>query len=309
VLLVDFRDSYNPKKRELSRRVLNDVTRNFLSLSKFGNLPVFLGRTVFDFVTGRRGIDINQPSRLQTYSQLKLLLALNHSMEPELRDDIGGRLERISLNPFENGLHAEANVALEQYEALVAFAKDPEGLAAKIEQDRRAEMMPLEHGRTARIALRTLNVLTFGRYVHREEPSEDMVSRLDIARRLQYHTTFLQQIAKSTAEVEITANMSEVLRSLHFIAEHGEEAGASAASVTAKIFARTKDLETRRACLDSLSRIGNSKARHELVRISQNPKIDQTLRDIAADHLRGVPPPVEPIAVTVNGESLKVGQP
>ena len=83
MLLVDFRDSYNPKKREMSRRVLNDVTRNMLSLSKFGNLPFFLGRTVYDFVTGRRGMDINQPSRLHTYSQLKLLLALNTSMEPD----------------------------------------------------------------------------------------------------------------------------------------------------------------------------------------------------------------------------------
>ena len=91
MLLVDFRDNYNPKKREMSRRVINDVTRNVLSVSKFGNLPYFLGRTVFDFVTGRRGIDINQPSRLQTYSQLKLLLALNNSLEPELRTEVGGR--------------------------------------------------------------------------------------------------------------------------------------------------------------------------------------------------------------------------
>jgi hypothetical protein len=309
VLLVDFRDSYNPKKREMSRRVLNDVTRNFLSLSKFGNLPVFLGRTVFDFVTGRRGMDVNQPSRLQTYSQLKLLMALNNSLEPKLREEIGGRLERISLNPFENDLNAEANLALEQYDALVAFAKDPKGLAARIERDRRAEMMPLEHGRTARIALRTLNVLTFGKYVHREEPSDDTVRRLDVARSLQYHTNFLEQIAKSTAEIEITSNMNDVLRSLRFIAEHGADAGSGAASVTAKIFARTKDDEARRACLDSLSRIDNSKAKHELLRISQNPKIDQTLRDVAADHLRGVTPPVQPIAVTVDGASLKVGQP
>jgi len=309
VLLVDFRDSYNPKKREMSRRVLNDVTRNFLSLSKFGNLPVFLGRTVFDFVTGRRGMDVNQPSRLQTYSQLKLLMALNNSLEPKLREEIGGRLERISLNPFENDLNAEANLALEQYDALVAFAKDPKGLAARIERDRRAEMMPLEHGRTARIALRTLNVLTFGKYVHREEPSDDTVRRLDVARSLQYHTNFLEQIAKSTAEIEITSNMNDVLRSLRFIAEHGADAGSGAASVTAKIFARTKDDEARRACLDSLSRIDNSKAKHELLRISQNPKVDQTLRDVAADHLRGVTPPVQPIAVTVDGASLKVGQP
>lgn len=310
MLLVDFRDNYNPKKREMSRRVLNDVTRNVFSLSKFGNMPVFLGRTVFDFVTGRRGMDINQPSRLQTYSQLKLLLALNESMEPNLRNEIGGRLETISLNPFENDLNAEANLALEQYDALVAFAQDPKGLAAKIEQDRRAEMMPLEHGRTERFALRTLNVLTFGRYVHREERTVDMEARLDIARRLQYHTNFLQQIAKSTAEVEITANLNDVLRSLHFIAEHGTSAGASAASATARIFARTKDDETRRACLDSLSRINSSKARNELLRISQNPAVDQILRDIAANYLRGVTPPTQPIAVTVNTSSfIKVGQP
>jgi hypothetical protein len=255
-------------------------------------------------------MDINQPSRLATYSQLKLLLALNNSLDPNLRDEIGGRAEKISLNPFDNDLNAEASVALQQYAALVAFAKDPAGLAAKIERDRRAEMMPLEHGRNGRLALRTLNVLTFGKYVHREERSEDMEERLDIARRLQYHTNFLQQIAKSSAEVEITSNLNDVLKSLRFIAEHGAEAGTSAAIATAKIFARTKDDETRRACLESLSRISDSKAKHELQRISQNQAVDQTLRDIAADYLRGnVPPRVQPIAVTVNGAPLKVGQP
>ena len=309
MLLVDFRDSYNPKKREMSRRVLNDITRNLLSVSKFGNLPYFLGRTVFDFVTGRRGIDINQPSRLHTYSQLKLVLALNNSLEPELRSEIGGRVERISLNPFENDLDAEANVALEQYAALVAFAKDPNGLAKKIEQDRRAELMPLEHGQKARILFGAMNVLTFGKYVHREERTSDMAERLDIARRLQYHTNFLQQIAKASAEVEITANLNDVLRSLRFIADHGADAGGNAAAATAKIFGRTKDDATRRACLDSLSRIGNSRAKNELLRISENSAIDQSLRDLAADYLRGVAPRVQPIAVTVSGSPVKAGQP
>lgn len=309
MLLVDFRDSYNPKKREMSRRVLSDVTRNMLSLSKFGNLPFFLGRTVFDFVTGRRGIDINQPSRLQTYSQLKLLLALNTSMEPELRFEVSGRLETISLNPFENDLNAEASIALAQHEALLAFAKNPEGLAAKIERDRRAEMMPLEHGSKARLAFRVLNVLTFGKYVHREEFTDDMESRLDIARRLQYHTQFLQQIAKSTAEVDITSNLENVRRSLHFIANHGSEAGAGAAAATARIFARTKDDETLRACLDSLSRINSSKAKNELLRISQNHEVDKVLRDLASQYLRGNIPTIQPIAATASGSSVVVGQP
>jgi len=308
MLLVDFRDSYNPKKREMSRRVLNDVTRNVLSLSKFGNLPFFLGRTVFDFVTGRRGMDINQPSRLATYSQLKLLLALNTSMEPELRSQVSTQLEKISLNPFENDLNAEAKIAMQQYDALLAYAKDPNGLAEKIERDRRAEMLPLEHGDKAQLAFRVLNVLSFGKYVHREELTDDMEDRLDIARRIHYHTNFLQQIAKSTAEVDITWNLEDVKRSLHFIAEHGSEAGSNTAAVTARIFARTKDIEIRRACLDSLSRIHNPKAKDELLRISQNNDVDKTLRDLATEYLaKG--PRVQPIAATVSGAPAIVGQP
>ncbi|HEX6044719.1 MAG TPA: hypothetical protein VFZ22_09555, partial [Pyrinomonadaceae bacterium] len=308
MLLIDFRDNYNPKKREMSRRVLNDVTRNVLSVSKFGNLPYFLGKTVFDFVTGRRGMDINQPSRLATYSQLKLLLALNSSMEPQLRNEVSGRIETISLNPFENDFNAEANIALDQYSALMAFAKDPNGLAAKIERDRRAEMTPLEHGTKAQIAFRVLNVLTFGKYVHREELTVDMEDRLDIARRLQYHTNFLQQIAKSSAEVDITWNLDDVKRSLQFIASHGEHANGSAASVTARIFARTKDDETRRACLEGLARIRSPKAKTELVRISQNTNVDQTLRDIANEYLRGGRRG-QPIAATISGTPITVGQP
>ena len=309
MLLVDFRDNYNPKKREMSRRVINDVTRNVLSVSKFGNLPYFLGKTVFDFVTGRRGMDINQPSRLATYSQLKLLLALNNSMAPDLRTEVSGRIETISLNPFENDINAEAQIALDQYAALAAFAKDPQGLAAKVERDRRAEMTPLEHGSKAQIAFRVLHVLSFGKYVHREERSGDMEQQLDIARRLQYHTQFLQQIAKSSAEVDITWNLDDVKRSLNFIAQHGEQANGTAAAVTARIFARTKDDETRRRCLEGLSRIRSSKARNELMRISQNTDVDQTLRDLASEYLRGVRRDQPIAATTLSGPPIAAGQP
>lgn len=309
ILLVDFRDKYNPKKREMSRRVLNDVTRNILSVSNFGNLPFFLGRTVFDFVTGRRGMDINQPSRIQTYSQLKLLLALNQTMAPELREEVNGRAEKIALNPFENDLEAEAKVAREQYAALVAFAKDPAGLAAKIERDRRAELTPLEHGDKSQLIFKIANVMSFGRYVHRERLTVDMESRLDIARRLDYHTTFLREVAKSTVEIEVAWKLDEIRRSLHFIADHGDEAGSRAVLATAKIFSRTRDDEIRRACLESLSRINNTKARNELLRISQNQDLDQMWRDIATANLRRLKERMQPIAATVSGPSSKGTQP
>jgi hypothetical protein len=136
-----------------------------------------------------------------------------------------------------------------------------------------------------------------------------MEDRLDIARRLQYHTKFLQQIAKSSAAVEITWNLEDIRRSLQFIADHGSEAGGKAAAVTARIFERTKDDETRRACLESLSRIDSSKAKNELLRISRNTEVDRALRDLATEYLHGQPPRVPPIAVTVTGSTAVVGQP
>jgi hypothetical protein len=153
-----------------------------------------------------------------------------------------------------------------------------------------------------------LHVLTFGKYVHREELTVDMEDRLDISRRLQYHTNFLQQIAKSSADVDVTWNLNEVKEALQFIADHGDQAGGSAAAVTAKIFARTKDDETRRACLDGLSRIRSSKAKNELMRIAQNTDVDQNLRDLANEYLRGVRRS-QPIAATIGGTPVTVGQP
>jgi hypothetical protein len=136
-----------------------------------------------------------------------------------------------------------------------------------------------------------------------------MEDRLDIARRFQYHTRFLQQIAKSSAEVDITWNLDDVKRSLHFIAQHGEHADATAAAVTARIFARTKDEETRRTCLDSLSRMRSPKARNELQRISQNTGVEQTLRDLASEYLRGVRRDQPIAATTITGTPIAVGQP
>ncbi|MDQ3920019.1 MAG: hypothetical protein M3348_16260, partial [Acidobacteriota bacterium] len=147
-LLVDFRDNSNPKRREMSHRIIQDVARDLLALSPYGDLHYFLGRAVFDFVTSRRGVDLNQPTRLRAYSQLKLLLSLDATLDRSLRDEIERRLERVSLNPLENDLGSEARLARQQYAALVAYAERPDGLPARVERDRREELVPLAHGRT-----------------------------------------------------------------------------------------------------------------------------------------------------------------
>ena len=287
ILLVDFRDGGNPKRREVSRRVIEDVARNVLALSKFGDVHYFLGRTVLDIVTGRRGIDFNQPTRLRAYAQLKLLLSLDASLDPELREEIGSRVERVSINPLENDLKAEATLAREQYEALVRYAERPGGLAAKIDRDRRAEMVPLEHGRTSRTLFRLANILSLGLYKHRESavPSE-VKDRLDAGRRLAFHRRFLREVSKSSPLVEVAWNIEDVRRSLRFVAEQGSEADAKTAAAAALIFRQTEDEETRRLSLNCLYRINNVTAKNELLRIYQSPDIDQPMRVLSANYLR-----------------------
>ena len=299
MLLVDFRDSFNPKKREMSRRVLQDVTRNFVSLSGAGGVAFFLGRTVFDFVTARRGMDINQPSRLRTYSQLKLLLALNNSLEPELKSQIDARLNRVSVNPLENDLNTEVELAHEQYQALKAYAVRPDGLAAKLDRDRREEMVRLKHGKAEQVLFRLANILSFGAYTHREKASPEIRSRLDLARRITYHTRFLHQVAKSSARVEVVWNLDEVRRSLQFIADYGAEVGPSATHAAATIFLRTEDDETRRVCLASLSRIQNESAKAELLRISRDSRLDLVWKERVLSYLNK-PHPASPTAAAAD---------
>jgi hypothetical protein len=126
-LLIDFRSSLNPKKREMSRRFVDDLAKNILSLSSFGNLPYFAGRHVYDFVTGRRGVDLNQPTRLRSYSELKLLLSFNSSIDTELRTEIERRVQNVSLNPLNNDDEAEVALARQQYDALMNYARRPDG--------------------------------------------------------------------------------------------------------------------------------------------------------------------------------------
>jgi len=286
ILLVDFRDQLNPKKREVSRRTLEDVARNVLSVSRFGDVPYFFGRTIYNFVTGRRGMDINQPSRLRAVSQLKLLLALNTTLDTQLREGIDRRLDSVSSNPLDDDYEAEAQLARSQYAALVDYARRPEGLPARLDLDRRAEAMPLAHGRTGQTLFRIANILSFDLYKHREKTSTTLDAALDTHRRLAFHERFLREVSQSSPQIEVTQNIEDVRRSLRFVAEHGATADKKTAQATARIFARTQDEETRRLCINGLYRINNETAKKELLHLYQDGQIETVWRTLSAEYLR-----------------------
>lgn len=284
-ILVDFRDSRNPKMREISRRVLMDVTRNVLSISRFGNIPYFFGRFFYDFMTARRGIDLNQASRFKAYSQLKLLLLLDQSLDEDFKDQIAGRLEKVSTNPLENNLEVEVRVARKQYENLIAYAKRPDGLAKKIEQDRREEMVRLKHTSKQRMLYAAAHLFTLGMYTHRETPTAELFAEMDLRRQLDFHERLLRETARDSARPEIDSNFASVKKSLAFIAEHGEAANGKTAKAVSKIFLMTEDEETRMLALSGLHKMDSPAAKKELLALYENQKLETEWRNVCAEYL------------------------
>ena len=199
---------------------------------------------------------------------------------------MSSRLETVSTNPMSNDTTSEIELARKQYAALVEFAQRADGLPAKVERDRREEMVPLAHGRPMQFLFGLGNILTFGRYVHREDASPEREQQLALARRVQYHTQFLQQVAKSSPQIDVAWDLTNVRESLKFLAGHAAAANGSAAKVAAQVFKRTSDNDSRVLCLDILSRINDKTARKEMLRLFREQPAQSEWRTTVAERLR-----------------------
>ena len=290
-LLIDFRNPLNAKRRELSERIVHDVARNVLSLSAFGNLYYGAGLASVDFIARRRGADISQQSRLSAYSQLKLLLSLNSTLDPQVRDDISRRLERIALNPMENDLEAESRLARDQYQALLDYARRPDGLSARLELDRRKERTPSVHGSVEKAFLQVANILSFGLYTHRERADPELQALLEVQRRKDHYIHFLREVTQSSPRPEVNWDVEIMRLSLLYLSENGP-ARDEVIRLSAHVFGLTRDDSIRELCLRSLSGIRNQKARKELLRLASDPTVEARWRRRSAEYL-GLTPPLE----------------
>ncbi len=285
-MLIDFRDNGNAKRREMSRRIIRDITGNLWSPWSLSSVPYLMGRRLIDFLTGRRGIDFDQPSRMKEYSQLKLLLSLDTSLDEGFRADVARRLEHVSLNPLENDLGVEAAIARKQYDNLMDYAKRPDGLPAKLDRMRREEMVKIVHGPTERAFFKTAHTLTFGLYTHREKPTPQLVAEIDTRRQLEFHERRLVEIARNSVDPEVDSDVAKLSESLTFISANGSAAKDKTVRSLTKIYAMTSDADLRNLCLAGLYRINNASAKNELLAIYDDPKTDTRVRGLSARYLK-----------------------
>lgn len=286
ILLVDFRNNENPKMREMTRRALGDVTSNVLALSRFSGFPYFFGRFLYEFVTGRRGMDVNQVSRLRSYAQLKTLLALDEHLDAEFREVIGERLESVRLNPLGNDVDTERLIARTQYQNLMRYASDPNGLPARLERDRREEMVKFVHDKKARAFFKAANILSLGMYSHRETPTPELLAQMDTRRQLNYHERIIREVAANSARPEVDSDVEQLRRSMAFLALNGAAADGKTARALARIFSNSNDRDLKTIAIAGLYRINDSTAKKALLGIYSNGLVANDWRAMAAEYLR-----------------------
>ncbi len=157
LLLIDFRDPSHPQRSERRLRAANDVTTGVLGLTAFGNFSYFAAKTGFLFVHKRHGAATDRLARRNAFIALRHTLATSDSLDEALRGDLESRIERLDLEPVEKSWPQEFRAAWRQYDALIKFAADPNGLAKTIERDRAGEYRAATEGRLKRMTVGILH--------------------------------------------------------------------------------------------------------------------------------------------------------
>jgi hypothetical protein len=258
LLLVDFRQPSKPKRGEALRRGFDQLTTGILGLTTYGNLEYFAAKTTWTFIRRRHGAAVDRSARLRAYAQLRHSLYMDGSLNPELRRDLLRRVDGYALNPFENGVQAEAQIARNQYAALRAYVTAPDGLARKVDRARSREIARRVHSGGTLALFRLASISTFGIYRHNERITPDLLAEIDRQRRFAWHKRFLQQVIDSTPPAEVAYNTAQVQRSLDAITEIGEQEPdlrEASAALVRRVLAQTADESTRRRCFECLEKL------------------------------------------------------
>ncbi len=284
LLLADFRDQMKPKRREMFLHGSTIVISSILGISRFGNWPFFVGESAWTFVRARHGGAVNRSARLRAYSEARAFLAADNTIDSQLKAELSARLDHLALNPLENGAAGEAQLAREQYNALLRYAGAPGGLAAKLERDRRKELASYTQSRTHRMFAAVGRLFNPGPRVTSATPDPVLLAELDAHRRASYHQRFLEQLLASSPRPDVVGNLDEIERSLEALSEASEPAPRSP-QLIAKFFAHSENSELRIACLRALQRFNVEEARNELRRLSLDPSTGEGWRELCLLYL------------------------
>jgi hypothetical protein len=258
LLLVDFRDKQHVRRHEMTQRAINEITSGVIGISHFTNWYYYVAADLYDFVVSRHGAAMDKAARLDCYSQFRVELALDHSLDADLRSDIQRRVASLALNPLEAAPDREVQVALARYARLQAEAEDGGPLTARIETQRRAELAAFGESKKAHVAKTLLHDATFGLYTHRAKIGRNNLATLERDRRVEYQLNFLDSLVRAGTEPEVAYASSRIRASVDELSGLLPEISATtvrahAAGTLERLEKLSKDAELQNDCTFALA--------------------------------------------------------
>ncbi len=255
LLLVDFRDGWKAKRREMIRRATDDVTTSVLGWTGFGHWPYLAAKMTWGFVRSRHGAAFNRSARVRAYVHLRQALLEDQTLNLTLRRELSNRLDSVGLNPFDHASRADQAVAQRQYEALIRQVEDG-AISKDMSRERGAEADQLLTSARSRALHKTATILTLGIYRHHEEETPELLALVDAERRSLWHRHYLESVLEAGPRPEVVADMSKVRASIGaltdlaaFLPQQREDI----AQVISKMMARSYDEATRAECAQALT--------------------------------------------------------
>lgn len=252
LLMADFRDSLKPKRRELISDGASSIVTGVFGITRWGNPEFFAADALWTFVRGRHGAAVNRNARLQAYSEAREFLAMDSSLDPALKVQLQRGLDHLALNPRENDVAHEANLAREQYAALLKYVDSPRG-AAKLERDRRKELEADTQSLRERLLLSLGRIFTRGPRVDPEQPDPVLHAQLDEYRRSAYYVGFLDQVLASGPKPDVVWDAATIGRSVSAITAESNPS-PKAQRIVSEVCARSTDGDLQLTCLRALQR-------------------------------------------------------
>lgn len=201
MVLIDFRDKLSARRHEMTQRSINELTAGVIGISHFTNWYFYIASDLYDFVAGRHGKAVNEASRLDCYSELRMELALDHSIDPALKKEMEDGTRSLAINPLGAAPEREIQDAIARYELLATEAGESGRLMARVDQERRFELFSFGESEKAKVAKSMLHVATLG--VYKPQAKRDDISIVDANRRVAYHLSFLDSLVQAETPPEI----------------------------------------------------------------------------------------------------------
>jgi hypothetical protein len=218
LLLVDFRSGIRTKWREIFQRTRDDVITGVLGLSHFTNWYYYAGTALYQFVKSRRGTAMDLDNRLDCYSEFRVAVALDRSLDPDFRNELERSIQGLALNPLETSPGHEAVMARANYLALEKAAANPSKLPERLDKDRRKELAAFGESRRGKLVQDLLHYGTLGAFTDRVPPSRQNDAMLDRDRRTDSLIRYLQEVTASGVDPEVSYDAVQIRNSMDELA-------------------------------------------------------------------------------------------